>query len=249
MNTRKSIILELLAEEELVNVHNLAERFFVSEMTIRRDLDELEKQGLVVRTRGGAVSTGRLRSPGNGLESYSETLTKSAIGNLAASLVAPGQTVMVDTGTTALEVARHLPKDSGITVVTTSLLVAQELFKSHIKVLMLAGFLREEFPSVYGPLTVKLLNDMHVDTLFIGCDGADSERGFYSNDLHVSSLEQAMTKIASHVVVATESTKFGRRAFSRYAELQQVNTVVTDAKISASDRQNLEAEGISVMTV
>ncbi|MCL5103806.1 MAG: DeoR/GlpR family DNA-binding transcription regulator [Armatimonadetes bacterium] len=247
MDTRKTAILELLEQARQVNVRELAIRFAVSEMTVRRDLDELQKQGLALRTHGGAVSTGRLRFIQMGLPNYQATQIKAAIGKLAAGLVAPGQTVMIDTGTTALEVARHLPQDMGITVATTSLCVAQDLYDSSVNVLLLGGFLRHEFPSVYGPMTEKLLNDLRVDVLFIGCDGADSRTGFYSNDLHISSLEQAMIRIADKVVVVTESGKFGRRAFARYATVDQVHTLITDSQLSPVDREQMEENGIAIL--
>lgn len=249
MNDRKATILEMLQESGQVGVAELAARFGVSEMTIRRDLDDLQEQGLALRTHGGAVSTGRLRFLQMGLPTYRASQAKVAIGELAARLAEPGQTVMIDTGATALEVARHLPSDAGITVVTTSLCVAQDLYGSSVRVLLLGGFLREEFPSVYGPLTEKLLQDIRVDVLFIGCDGADSRAGFYSNDLHISSQEQAMIGIAKHVIVVTESAKFGRSAFARYAAVEQVDTLVTDSGLTPADRSNLEERGVTILTV
>ncbi len=246
MNTRKSAIIELLEQTHQVSVSDMAIRFAVSEMTIRRDLDELERQGLTQRKHGGAVSTGKLRFFQMGLPNYQATDAKAAIGKLAAELVAPGQTVMIDTGTTALEVARHLPQNADITVATTSLCVAQDLYNSSIKILLLGGFLRNEFPSVYGPMTEKLLHDIRVDILFTGCDGADSSTGFYSNDLHISNLEQAMIHIANRVVVVTESCKFGRRAFARYATVPEVDVLVTDTLISTEDRAHLEEQGIAI---
>ena len=137
----------------------------------------------------------------------------------------------------------------GITVATTSLCVAQDLYNSSIRVLLLGGFLRNEFPSVYGPMTEKHLSDIRVDTLFIGCDGADSRTGFYSNDLHISSLEQAMIGIANQVVVVTESAKFGRRAFARYAAVQDVHIVVTDHLLSKADMEAMEEQKVEVLTI
>lgn len=249
MDTRKSAIIELLEQTRRVSVSELAIRFAVSEMTIRRDLDELERQGLAQRKHGGAVSTGKLRFLQMGLPQYQATDAKAAIGKLAAELVAPGQTVMIDTGTTALEVARHLPQNADITVATTSLCVAQDLYNSSIKVLLLGGFLRDEFPSVYGPMTEKLLHDIRVDILFIGCDGADSRTGFYSNDLHISNLEQAMIHIANRVVVVTESSKFGRRAFARYTTPEEVDILVTDQLLSTVDTEALKEQGVEVLKV
>lgn len=247
MDKRKVAIIDMLAGAEQVSVRDLAATFAVSGMTIRRDLDELAKQGLVVRTHGGAVSSGKLRFIHGALPDSEVSEAKSAVGRCAAELVKPGQMIMVDTGTTALEVARHFPRDASITVVTTSLGVAQELYRSSLNVLLLGGFLRHEFPSVYGPMTEKLLSEMRVDTLFIGCDGAFSDDGFYSNDLHVSSLEQTMTRIANQVVVVTESAKFGRRAFSRYAAVEEVDIVITDSGLSTEDKRNLAERDVTTI--
>lgn len=247
MDRRKAAIVDILGGAEQVSVRDLAQRFAVSGMTIRRDLDELEKLGMVVRTHGGAVSSGKLRFIHGAQPDFEVSPAKAAIGKRAAAMVNPGQTVMVDTGTTALEAARNFPRNPGITVVTTSLGVAQELYRSNLTVLLLGGFLRTEFPSVYGPMTEKLLGEIRVDTLFIGCDGASADDGFYTNDLHVASLEQAMTRIASQVVVVTESAKFGRRAFSRYATVTEVHTVITDSGISPEDKRSLEERGANVI--
>ncbi|MGB9620021.1 MAG: DeoR/GlpR family DNA-binding transcription regulator [Armatimonadota bacterium] len=247
MDERKSQIVEILGHTGRVGVNELAKRFGVSGMTIRRDLDELQRLGLVVRTHGGAVSSGKLLFMHATLPASSVSPAKRAIGKKAAELVQPGQTVMVDTGTTALEVARHIPRDPSITVVTTSLGVAQELYRSGLTVFVLGGVLRQDFPSVYGSVTERLLQELRVDLLFMGCDGAFSDDGFYTNDLHVCSIEQIMIRVAHRVIVVTESSKFGRRAFARYAPVEAVSAVVTDAQISAQDRQNLADRGVEVI--
>jgi len=247
MNTRQSEIIDLLQDQDRLEVAALAESFGVSQMTIRRDLKELEKQGLLVRTHGGAVAAGKLRFLERAFPHYAVSPQKAAIGKVAAGLVSPGQKVMVDTGTTALEVARNLPKDSDITVATTSLCVLQELYASPLQVLLFGGYARKEFPSLYGPLTEAMLKSFHVDILFMGCDGADSKSGFYTADLRISGLEQQMINIADRVVVVTESTKFGRKAFVRYATLEQVHTLVTDPNLSETDRNNLKDARINII--
>ena len=247
MNTRQSEIVDLLQEKERVDVAGLAERFSVSPMTIRRDLKLLEDEGLLVRTHGGGILSGKLHFLQQAFPHYAVTPQKAAIGKLAASLVVPGQKVMVDAGTTALEVARNFPRDSNITVATTSLCVLQELYGSPLQVLLFGGYARKEFPSLYGPLTEAMMTSFHVDILFMGCDGANSKSGFYTSDLHTSSLEQQMITIADRVVVVTESSKFGRKAFVRYATPDQVHSLVTDAGLSSVDQTNLEGFGIEIL--
>lgn len=246
MNLRQTEISELLNSEQEVSVQDLAERFGVSHMTIRRDLSFLEEQGLAIRTHGGAVLTGKLRFL-RGAFPEAGSPEKNAIGKLAASLVGEGETVMVDSGAAAFDVALELPRTMGITLATTSLSVAQALYGSGIKILVLGGFLRDDNPSLFGPLAEQSLLGLSVDTLFLGCDGADSRDGFYMADLHVASLAQAMVVASRRVVVVTESARFGRRSFARSVVPQQVQYVVTDPGLTARDRTNLEDRGVRLL--
>ena len=246
MNRRQEELLREINASGQARVMDLAARFGVAPMTIRRDLSALEDSGLLVRTHGGAVPAGRLRLIESAFPHYSVSAAKEAIGRMAASMVQPGQTVMVDSGTTALQVALNLPQDAGITVATVSLCVAQVLYGSSLHVLLLGGFVRKEFPSLYGPMTERTLESLRLDMLFMGCDGADSQDGFYTSDLNISSLEEAMIRVADRVVVVTESSKFGRRAFVRYARPDDVDTLVTDTGLSERDRANLTEHGVSI---
>lgn len=247
MNLRQTEISELLNSEEEVNVQELSDRFGVSQMTIRRDLSLLEDLGLAVRTHGGAVVAGKLRFLRGGFAEQTETPQRKAIGKTAASLVREGQTVLVNGGASTFDLALELPRDLGITLATTSLSVAQALYGSGIRVLVLGGFLRDDSPSLYGPLTEQSLVQFTIDILFVGCDGADSRDGFYVSDLHMASLQQAMIGAAQTVVVVVESSKFDRRAFARFAVPQQIRYVVTDSGLSARDCANLEERGVTVL--
>ncbi len=246
MNARQIAIIEQLRGNQRVNVKELAARFGVSEMTIRRDLIILESHGTLVRTYGGGAALNVVPPP-TAPQAPTRNARKAAIGQLAASLVEPRQTIMVDTGTTALEVARHLPHDTSVTVATTSLHVAHALAQAPLQVLLLGGFLRKESQTLYGPLTERLLSILHVDLLFIGCTGANSEDGFYVTDLLLFNQLQAMMRIADRLVVVTESKKFGRRSFVRYAQLTEVHTLVTDDALAAQDRANLEEHGVRIL--
>ncbi len=248
MNVRQSQIVDLLRQEERLDIGQLAELHHVSPMTIRRDLRTLENQGLLVRTHGGAVPSGKIHFLQHAFPHHTVGREKAAIGKLAAGLVGEGQVVMIDTGSTALEVARNLsPEDRNITVATTSLCVVQELYGSPLQVLLFGGYVRKEFPSLYGPLTEAMLKSFHVDILFVGCDGADSRGGFYTSDLRIYGLELEMIDIADRVVVVTESVKFNRKAFVCYATPDRVHTLVTDKGLSAVDRRNLEDRGVTIL--
>lgn len=247
MKLRHTAILNLLKDEQQVNVRDLAHRLNVSEMTIRRDMTKLEEQGFLVRTHGGGVTTGKLNYLQSSMPEMNVSAEKTAIGRAAANLVEPGQTIMLDAGTTALQVALSIPQDTEITVATVSLCVAQTLYGSGLDVLLLGGYLRKEFPSLYGPMTEKALADFHVDILFAGCDGASTTEGFYIGDLYLSNLEKAMIRIANKVVIVAESSKFNKRAFVRYAKPEDINIVVTDSGLSDEDRKNLEEQGVKVI--
>lgn len=248
MNNRRSKIIDLLQAEDRLEVRDLAQRFSVSQMTIRRDLERLQAQGFIVRTHGGGIPAGKLRLLQQAFPHYTVSPQKAAIGKLAASLVTSGQTVLIESGTTVLEVARWLPRDPSITVATTSLCVLQELYGGPMQLLLFGGYARKDFPSLYGPMTEAMLKSFRVDVLFIGCDGADSKNGFYTSNLLVSSLDEQMIKIASRVVMATESSKFGRGAgFVRVAVPEQVHTLVTDTHLSSVDRKNLMAKGVNIL--
>jgi DeoR/GlpR family transcriptional regulator of sugar metabolism len=247
LTSRQITMLDELRRAGRLSIRDLAQQYAISEMTARRDLAVLEAQGLLVRTHGGGVAADRLRFMQTALAHYTAPPEKAAIGRHAAALVQPGQTIMLDAGTTALEVARHLPHDASLTVATSSLCVAQELYGTPVTVILFGGMLRKDFPSLYGPLTEEMLRHFHVDTLFIGCDGARSDAGFYTADVHLASLERAMMQIADRVVVVTESTKFGHSAFSRIAAIEDVHTLVTDTGLAEMDRDRLAARGMTIV--
>jgi DeoR/GlpR family transcriptional regulator of sugar metabolism len=246
MNARQQAMMGLLRLSPRLQVRELARRFNVSEMTIRRDLQALEQRGVLVRTYGGGAVSAAGNHPGH-LPAHPESEEKAAIGRKAAELAQSGQTIMVDTGTTALEVARHLPNDPSITIATTSLGVALELHTTQINLLLLGGFVHKGFPSLYGPLTEHNLGILHVDTLFIGCNGADSADGFYANDLQVLTQVQAMMRIADRIVVVADSGKFTRKSFVRYARPSDIHTLVTDGNLPLQDRQALEDQGVTLL--
>jgi DeoR/GlpR family transcriptional regulator of sugar metabolism len=249
LNHRQSTILELLRRGEDISIRGLTERFAVSEMTVRRDVSALEERRLLVRTHGGGVAAGDMRFLQVALPYYTASPAKIAIGHRAAEMVQPGMTVLLDEGTTTLEVARHIPKDAAITVATISLCVAQEFFGSAVEVVLFGGLLRKGFPSVYGPLTERLVQDFHVDLLFVGCDAARADTGFYFQDMQLASLTQAMLRIADRVVVVTESDKFQRTAFMQFATVPQIDTLITDAGLPPAQQAQLRERGVTVELV
>ncbi len=246
MTTRKAAILDVVQNGQVVNVQALASQFGVTEKTIFGDLEELSKDGfLVFANSGGVLAMARSRHGEDAIDDSSSR--KRAIGKLAASLIRPRNTVMVDGGTTTLEVARHAPLDEGIVVATTSLCVAQLLHSSEIDVVVLGGLVRKDYPSTYGPATEAALSSFHVDILFLDCDGVHSVDGLYTTEMRLSTLEKAMIRVADRVVLVTESCKFGRRGFIQFAAPGDIHAVVTDDRLSREDRANLAEQGVQVL--
>jgi len=249
MNIRQSEILRLLEKKERVSISEIASLFDVSEMTVRRDLSALEELGYVTRIHGGVAAKHKLflDSSFNQREKL-KVEEKRAIARKAVSLLKPGENIILDTGTTTLFIARELVQSSIVLkVATTSLAVASTLFNSSIDVLIFGGFLRREIPDLIGPLTEKNLTEFHAHKLFMGCDGLIPEEGFFTSDLNISHIEEKMVRMADRVIVVTDSTKFGKKSFVKYADTAMVDTVITDRDVDPLIAEKLTRSGIEVL--
>jgi DeoR/GlpR family transcriptional regulator of sugar metabolism len=249
MNIRQSKILELIEKNKRISISEIRDMFAVSEMTVRRDLALLEKNGLVTRVHGGVLAGQKLFFEQSFNEKEKEKVEeKRAIAEKALEMIRVGENIILDTGTTTLYIAKELVKSSfTVTVATTSLAVASILFNSHHDVLIFGGFLRREIPDLIGPLTEKNLLDFHADTLFMGCDGLVAEEGFYTSDLNISRIEETMVTRADRVIVVTDSSKFGHRSFVRYADTDRIHTIITDWKADSQQTDAFERQGVEVI--
>ena len=251
MNTRQEKILELLERNDSLTINEIKNIFNVSEMTVRRDLNQLEELGYVTRTHGGVKARPKLYF--NNSFSEREKIhaeEKKKIAKKAAELINPNDNIILDTGTTTLYLAKELVKKNiSITVATTSLAVASILFNSQIDVLLFGGFLRRSIPDLIGPLTEKNLQSFHGDKLFMGCDGVIPEEGFYTSDLNISHLEEKMVTIADEVIVIADSSKFGKKSFAKYASIYQVHTIITDNHVNLEIANALRNKGLEIIIV
>jgi DeoR family fructose operon transcriptional repressor len=249
MNIRQIDILGFLEERGRVSISEIKSFFDVSEMTIRRDLTALEEMGYVTRIHGGVIAKNRLflESSFNQRERQ-QMEQKRAIARTAARMIKPGENVILDTGTTTLFIARELVRSNLVlTVATASLAVASTLFNSSINVLIFGGFLRREIPDLIGPLTEKNLREFHAGKLFMGCDGVIPDEGFYTSDLNISHIEEKMLESADRVIVVTDSTKFGKRAFVKYADTDVIDAVITDSEVDRASVGKLANRGVEVI--
>jgi len=246
---RQHRICQLIAERGECSVAELSRQLGVSGMTIRRDLDALERQGQVLRTHGGATLGYRTVFEFDFLERVRLNLpAKEAIARVAAELLRGCTTVMLDASTTTLAIARQLHGRTGLTVITTSLPAASELqHDPGIDVLLPGGYVRPNSPDLSGPITEMNLEQLHADITFLGADGIDQEGFVYVNPPDTTDVLLKMAAAASRVYVAADSTKLGRRGLRRFARLTQWAGLITDSRADPKFLNALRKQAIQVV--
>ena len=234
VNHRYTKILEQLAKHGEVFVHELAESFGVTSMTIRRDLEALERRDALVRTHGGAIFSKRSVAQFAFIDRNQKNINrKRAIAREAACLVKPGMEIILDTGTTSLEVARSIAGVKGLKVLTSSLAIASELHThENIELVLLGGEVRKNSPDLKGPLTEENLRQFRVQLAILGADAAD-RRGIYADDLSVGRVSKAMIECADRTAIVLDSEKFMDCSFVKIADWCDIEHVVTDHEIPA----------------
>lgn len=230
---RRLQISELVRQHGSVQVATLARRFGVSMQTVRKDLRYLTERGVMARAYGGAidssmVGTGAAAEPHYEAKRTSHLDEKRRIGQRAAALVKAGDTIAIDSGTTAIQLAESLPNIE-VTVVTNDFGVLGALAPKHnINIVMLGGELRRKNMAFYGGLTVEALDALHVDMLFLGVDGLDLERGITTHYEPEAMLNRKMVEAARVVVAITDSSKFGKICLHRIVPVSDLNVLITD---------------------
>jgi len=233
---RREEILRHLAANGECTVEDMARYLGVSGMTIRRDLRALAAAGRITRTHGGAAATSQVSFEFRFLRREKEHRDeKQAIAAAAAALVADGQTVMLDSGTTTLALARLLRgRQRGLTVITTSLPIASALFGwEGAQLLLLGGFLRHDSPDLIGPVTQSNIESLHGDVAFVGAEGIDEEGNVYNSPALAHMLGR-MADACDRVYIVADHSKLGRRAMVRYGRLAQWTGLITDAGADAA---------------
>lgn len=249
---RRKKILSSISENGKVLVHELSKEFEVSEVTIRNDLEQLEKKNMLLRARGGAIKIDSNVGIDHRLSEkdklhYQE---KTAIGKCAAKLINDYDTIIVDSGTTTIEIMRNLPSLTEITVITNAINIVNQLVATHsvsINLIIPGGYLRKNSLSMVGPLSEKNFKNFYVDKVFIGVDGFDTKHGIYTPNIEEAHLNEIMIEIAKEVIVVTDSSKFSRKSLAYICDISRINTVVTDKGISEEDKKRLEDAGIKVL--
>ncbi|MFF2446629.1 DeoR/GlpR family DNA-binding transcription regulator [Neobacillus sp. NPDC058068] len=247
---RQRKIVELVNDRLSIRVSELSKIFSVTEETIRRDLEKLEKENLLMRSHGGAVSVEKDQSEPSYLErEITNVGEKKAIAVEAVQLIEPGDQIILDASSTAWYVAKELP-DIPLTVVTNSIKVAIELSKKEqIKVISTGGQLLSSSLSYVGPLAERSLSFYHVNKAFLSCKGVHLENGLSDSNELQALLKGKMMETADKTILMVDSSKFGTRAFSQIASLSNVDSIITDSKIAKNTKKQLEENKIKLKIV
>lgn len=244
------MLLALIQERGFVSVGDMAARFAVSEMTIRRDLHRLQAERGIQRTRGGAITAGRdeAEPEPSFLQRQAERRDeKYAIARAAAALVAPNTTIGIDVGTTTYELARELAGSlRNLNVFTNSLRIGLLLGDTSLSVYMPGGRVRGGEISVCGSMALSHLQEFRLDQVFIGVSGLTSE-GLFDYSLEDTEVKRVYLRQAAHVVVVADASKFGRISAVKICGLDAINTLVTSAEPAGSLRERLQLSGVRVI--
>jgi DeoR family transcriptional regulator, aga operon transcriptional repressor len=248
---RRRKILELIEQTGQVTIHDLIRRFAVSAVTARSDLDALSANGAILRSHGGAVRYEAAQDYPLKLKVTLHRPEKSRIGQEAAKMVRPNETIILDSGTTTAEIAKSLRQTKvKLTVITHALNIANELSDApEISLIMLGGLLRTISYSFVGPQAEAMLRDLHADRLFLAVDGLDLESGPFTPDVLEAQLNALMMKVSKEVTVVADSTKLGRRSLFRIGPIENVHRLITDTRAPEEFVDGLRKKGIEVLQV
>lgn len=239
----------MLRQQGSCSVEFLANELCVSDMTIRRDLRLLADAGRVVRSHGGAAPAESVMFEFQFLErAQLNQEQKEAIGAKAASLVKDGQSVLLDSGTTTLALARHLRDRRGITVITTSLPIAAVLQSATgVETLLLGGFVRRDSPDLGGSLTESNLDSLRADIAFVGADGIDLDGNVYNASIPVGQMLSKMVTRAADAYVIADSSKIGKTQLKQFGNAAQWRGLITDNGAASDVYESLKRANVTLL--
>ncbi|CQR56329.1 DeoR/GlpR transcriptional regulator [Paenibacillus sonchi] len=245
---RRKKIIDLVHQDKRVLVSDLSRMFEVTEETIRRDLEKLEKDGILSRTYGGAMLN---RHTNEDLPFVTRnalnTDMKRNIALKALDLINDGDTLMVDPSSTAFEFLKLLGNKNNLTVITNSINILHEFASSGMNIISSGGSLRHRSLSLVGPVAHDTIRRYNVDTAVISCKGIDMERGVTDSNEPECELKKYMLRQAQKVVLLADHTKFDKTAFTRLVELSSIDVLITDRRPAESWLTRLAEENIEVL--
>jgi len=251
LNQRQAKMLDLLETEERISVVDLARLFGVSDMTIRRDLEGLEQNGAISRVHGGAVrAQSRSYEPPFSLRLMRRNEAKRRIGEAAAKLVSNGETVILDAGTTTLEVARALRGLRDLRVLAMSLHAANLLSEDpRIELMMCGGIVRFGEQSMIGALAEQAFATFSFDTYFLSVGGIDVHSGATEYNPEDAAVKRAAFANARRRIAVADGSKLGSTAFARVCNIENIDVIVTDSTAPQSKVDEMHNAGVEMIVV
>jgi len=253
VNERRNKILEHIAEFGAIQIQDICGMFGISDMTARRDLNDLDRKGLLRRIHGGAVANlGRSYEPPFQTRSSKNERKKKAIGQKAAELIYDGDSVSLDVGTTTLEVARQLEDKTNLTIVTNCLQIANLLvgtlsLEVSSRLIITGGIVRPRELSMVGSIPQGVYTNFHTDKAFIGIGGISLENGLTEYNIEDSEIKKVLLQNSLHKIIVADSSKFEVTTFNSVSPLEAVDTIVTDAEAPQEMIEAIRGLGVNVL--
>lgn len=234
-------IIEMLGDDRAVSVREMSQRLYVSEATIRRDLEALEKRGMLKRIYGGAVL---MRQTNRDVPLYmresEQAEAKNIIGRKAAALVKENDVLFIDASSTAYHVVRHLPAQSNLVVITSGLKAAMALGERHIKTMCTGGTMIDNSYSFIGGHAESLIEKVSVDIMFFSCRGVSTDGLMTDTSVEETQLRQKMFRHAKRKVFLCASSKIGREFFYRQGHIEEMDDVICEAELPEAWQRRLQ---------
>ncbi len=248
---RRMQIVQIVRSAGCVKVNELARKFNTSAVTIRNDLNELHQRGLVQRSHGGAILPDKIlrESPlYERLKSHSEE--KQRIGAMAATMIHDGETIILDSGTTTLEIARQIKKKQNLQIITNGINIAAELLDARdAEVIIVGGTVRKESASISGHFSEEMLGQWSADKMFLSGTGCDLDFGVSGANLEETMVNKAMLRISREIILVADASKFSKRSMSRIVPFSEIDTVISDTSLSEEIQVKLRAQGCNLILV
>jgi DeoR/GlpR family transcriptional regulator of sugar metabolism len=247
-NDRQMNLIKLVEEHGTIRVSEMSKRFDVTEETIRRDFERLEKEGFLTRIHGGAISNKKADTEIPVLKRQEFHIEeKQAIACKAASMVEDGDIIALDASTTSLQMTKYLV-DKVITVITNSIGVTLELSKiPSITVITVGGYLLTDSMSFVGASAQKVIEDYHVDKFFFSCIGFDVKRGISEVSEMQGQIKKSLLAISEELILLADHSKYGQKSLIKLANLNKINYLITDRKMAVNDVRTIRNTGVNII--
>lgn len=242
---RRTQILLIVRAQGRVRVSELTQRFNTSAVTIRNDLNELHQRGCVLRSHGGAVAPDTILRESPLYERMkANSVEKRRIGAVAATMINNGETIILDSGTTVLEIARQIKNKQNVQIITNGVNIAVELLDAHgIQTFLVGGAVRRDSASIAGRSTEETIEQFSADKLFLGGAGCDADFGVSGANLEETMVNRAMLRIAREIILVADSSKFSKRSMTRIASFSEIDIVISDTGLPQEMQEKIRALG------